>query len=358
MGRVLVRLGLVLTVLLVAVSAGFLWGAARLVQPGPLAAPTTVIIPHGASLNEITTLLARRGVIADPLVFTVAVRIARGERGLKAGEYAIPARASPRDVMRRLQSGETVVRKLTVVEGLTSAQVLAQLAATEGLTEELPESPGEGRLLPETYHFSYGDTRGDMVVRMTRALDQTLAELWERRAPGLPLATPQQALILASIVEKETGRDSERPRIAAVFINRLKRGMRLQSDPTVAYALTGGAGPLERPLTRDDLELDHPYNTYVVDGLPPGPIANPGPASIAAALAPAESPDLYFVADGTGGHVFARTLGQHNRNVARWRKIQRRNRDPGGPAGAGAGPATSWAEGAPPSGGDGASTGR
>lgn len=342
----MVRFGLVFMAAAAAIVAGLLWGTARFVQPGPLVAPTTVIVPRGLGLEEIAALLGREGVIENPLLFTIGVRLFGGERTLMAGEYAVPAAVSPREVMRLLQSGETVVRRLTMVEGLTAAQVLSRIAETEGLVGPLPESPGEGRMLPETYHFSYGHERGAMVSRMVRAMDETVGELWAGRAPDLPFATPEEALVLASLIEKETGRDDERPRIAAVFINRLKKGMRLQSDPTVVYALTGGTGLFDRPLTRADLEVDHPYNTYVVDGLPPGPIANPGRASIAAALDPAESNELYFVADGNGGHLFAETLEEHNRNAARWRQTRQRRDENAGSAGASPAPSASARGGA------------
>ncbi|MCH8835131.1 MAG: endolytic transglycosylase MltG, partial [Proteobacteria bacterium] len=232
-------------------------------------------------------------------------------------------------VVALLQSGKTVVRRLTVAEGLTTTQVLAQLNRTEGLAGDLPSPPGEGTLLPETYHFSYGERRDAMVARMRAAMDETLARLWDSRAPGLPLKSPREALILASIVEKETALPEERSRIAAVFLNRLGKGMRLQSDPTVAYALTGGRGPLGRPLSRADLKTPSPFNTYLIDGLPPGPVSNPGRAAMAAVLDPVATEDFYFVADGTGGHVFARTLGEHNRNVVRWRKFQKNQRTTG-----------------------------
>lgn len=347
MGRLVIRFGLVFMAAAAAIVAGFLWGTARFVQPGPLVAPTTVIVPRGVGLEEIAALLNREGVIENPLLFTIGVRLFGGERTLMAGEYAVPAAVSPREVMRLLQSGETVVRRLTVVEGLTAAEVLSRIAETEGLVGPLPDTPGEGRMLPETYHFSYGHERAAMVSRMVRAMDETLGELWAGRAPDLPFATQEEALTLASLIEKETGRDDERARIAAVFVNRLKKGMRLQSDPTVVYALTGGAGALDRPLTRADLEVDHPYNTYVVDGLPPGPIANPGRASIAAALNPAETDELYFVADGNGGHLFAETLEDHNRNAAYWRQTRQRLRhENAGSAGASPAPSASAQEGA------------
>ena len=216
-----------------------------------------------------------------------------------------------------------MVRRLTVAEGLTTFDVLARLGATEGLKGLAPQGLGEGQLLPETYHFSYGDARADIVRRMRAAMTSAVERLWAARVPDLPLNSPAEALILASIIEKETGLAEERARVASVFINRLRAGMRLQSDPTVVYALTHGQGKLGRRLTRTDLRDQSLYNTYVHKGLPPGPIANPGIAAIAAALNPARSGDLYFVADGSGGHVFARTLAAHNRNVRRWRKLQK-----------------------------------
>ncbi|MBT3932169.1 MAG: endolytic transglycosylase MltG [Rhodospirillaceae bacterium] len=297
-------------------------------DPGPLAADISVVIPRGASGQAIAATLVDVGVAADTRLFAIALRFLAPERPLRAGEYAFAARISLRDVVAKLQAGETVVRRMTVAEGLTTREVLELISMTEGLAGSLPEASelGEGVLLPETYHFSLGDARVDLVARMTTARDAALARLWGARKAGLPLATPKEALILASIVERETGVPEERGRVAGVFINRLTRGMRLQSDPTVAYGLANENGPLDRPLRRADLEVDHPYNTYVHRGLPPGPIANPGLASIAAVLNPAETDDLYFVADGTGGHAFARTLAEHNRNVARWRRIQREQR--------------------------------
>ena len=196
------------------------------------------------------------------------------------------------------------------------------LAATPALAGEMAPVPAEGSLLPETYHYGRGDRRAALIARMAAAMDETLAELWQGRAEGLPFDSPPAAMVLASIVEKETGLAAERRHVAGVFVNRLRRGMRLQSDPTVIYGLTGGAGPLGRPLTRADLETDHPYNTYRIDGLPPHPIANPGREAIAAVLDPLPTGDLYFVADGSGGHVFAPTLDEHNRNVANWRRAR------------------------------------
>lgn len=294
-------------------------------DPGPLAADASVVIPRGASGRMIGMVLAEAGVAADPRLFALAVRVLAPERPLRAGEYAFPARISLRDAVAKLQAGETVVRRLTVAEGLTTREILAQISAADGLSGEVPAigDLAEGTLLPETYHYSLGDGRGDLVRRMVAARDDAVARLWPTRKADLPLANPQEAVVLASIVERETGLPEERARVAAVFINRLNRGMRLQSDPTVAYGIAAESGALDRPLTRADLKVDHPYNTYVHAGLPPGPIANPGLASIEAVLNPADTSDLYFVADGTGGHAFARTLAEHNRNVARWRRIQR-----------------------------------
>jgi len=297
-------------------------------DPGPLTADTSVVIPRGASGQTIASTLVEAGVAADTRLFAIAVRFLAPDRPLRAGEYAFSARVGLRDVVGKLQAGDTVVRRVTAAEGLTTREILALVAATEGLSGPTPELSelGEGVVLPETYHFSLGDTRVELIARMSAARDESLARLWAARKADLPLASPEEALILASIVERETAVPEERMRVAGVFINRLNRGMRLQSDPTVAYGLAGNDGPLDRPLRRADLVVDHPYNTYVHRGLPPGPIANPGRASIAAVLNPAETEDLYFVADGTGGHAFARTLAGHNRNVARWRRIQREQR--------------------------------
>jgi UPF0755 protein len=323
MGRFAVRAILHLSVAAVVVAAAAaLIGHNRLVAPGPLESDTTLVIPKGG-IGETARLLEDASVIADGTVFRLAARITGRDRALRAGEYAFPEAVSMEGVLSILTSGETVKRRLTVAEGLTTAEVLALVAAADGLTGDVPPSPGEGVLLPETYFFSYGDERKVIVERMLAAMREAMAELWPQRVPSTVIKTPVDALILASIIEKETAVDAERTRVSAVFHNRLQKRMRLQSDPTVVYAVTGGAGPLDRPLTRADLAIDSPYNTYRVRGLPPGPITNPGRASIAAALAPAADDALYFVADGTGGHVFARTLAEHNRNVAKWRRIQR-----------------------------------
>jgi UPF0755 protein len=323
MGRFATRLFSALIALALIVGGAFGWGYTAFVRPGPLVTPVTVVIPAGSGVEAIATQLAHLGVLADPLVFRLGVRMRRAGKTLRAGEYAFPARISPREAIALLQSGKTVVRRLTVAEGLTTRQVLDRLAVTDGLVGSLDGVLAEGTLLPETYHFSHGDKRSAIVERMKAAMGRALSTLWQTRAPGLPLKKPMDALILASIVEKETGRPEERARVASVFINRLRKGMRLQSDPTVVYGLTGGRGALGRRLLRQDLKSPSPFNTYTNDGLPPSPICNPGQAALAAVLRPAETKDLYFVADGTGGHVFARSLNEHNNNVARWRKIRK-----------------------------------
>ena len=297
------------------------WGVLRMMAPGPLEHPTTVVIPRGSGLEAIALTLDEAGVVDSPLLFIYGAKLTGG---LKAGEYAFPAGISIDGVLDILRQGRTVVRRFTVPEGLTSAQVLALLEKEPALSGEVKAVPKNGSLLPETYHYSYGDSRTALIERMQNAMEQALAEAWKGRAKDLPFETPQQALTLASIVEKETGVASERAKVAGVFVNRLGTGMKLQSDPTVIFALTDGTGELGRALTRADWKLESPYNTYHVSGLPPGPIANPGRASIQAALHPERHEFLYFVADGSGGHVFAKTLADHNRNVAKWREVQRR----------------------------------
>ena len=298
--------------------------------PGPLTGDAVLVIPRGASVRSIAALLAAEGIVGDATLFSLGVRSFGGERPLAAGEYAFLPAVSARDAMKILQSGKVIARNLTIPEGLTTLQVLAMVGAADGLQGDLPAVAeiGEGALLPETYQYVRGERRVDILTRMQKAMGDTLDQLWRGRSEdAAPLASLREAVILASIVERETGKAEERPRVAAVFLNRLRRGMRLQSDPTVVYGLSQGAGVIGRPLTRADLAADHPYNTYIHAGLPPGPIANPGRDSLAAVLQPAQSKDLYFVADGTGGHAFARTLAEHNRNVARWRRVQRQQRN-------------------------------
>ena len=298
----------------------FLWFQAALSREGPLESPVTLIIPEGTSAAAIAEKLHAARVIASTTLFRLHA-LARGDAHLlKAGEYAFKPGEPLAGVIERLTGGDTVVHVLTLPEGLSSAAALAIIDAHPALEGRLGAVPDEGSLLPETYHFARGTSRQDLVGRMMRAMDAAIAELWAGRAAALPLDSPAEAVILASIVEKETGRADERRHVAGVLVNRLRRGMPLQSDPTVIYALTRGVEPLGRDLLRSDWKLDDPYNTYRYKGLPPGPIANPGRAAIAAVLDPLDTPDLYFVADGSGGHAFAATLEEHNRNVVRWRR--------------------------------------
>ena len=307
---------------LVGGGVGF-WGYSKFIEPGPLKSDIVVVVPRGAGVDAIAKILTGKLVIDEAAIFKIGARIFAAKKTLQAGEFAFPKEVSQRGILKILQNGKTVVRRLTVAEGLSTPEILDRLMKTEGMSGGITLQPGEGALLPETYHFSFGDSRNDMVRRMSQAMKTTLDELWRRRAQGLPLASPREALIMASIIEKETARADERARVAGVFINRLRKGMRLQSDPTVGFGITHGKRQLGRPLSRADLNSPTPYNTYQIKRLPPGPISNPGRATIEATLNPAETGELYFVADGKGGHAFARTLADHNKNVARWRKLMK-----------------------------------
>lgn len=307
----------------VAAGGGWLWFSQQISRDGPHAMDEVVLIPPGSHIQAIAKTLVQRGIVRSDMLFRLAGRLAGADRALKSGEFRIPARASVTGVLDVLTKGETVARTFTVPEGLTVAEVFEIVAKAEGLMGPLPPLPEEGRLLPETYHYAYYDTKAQAVRRMELAMEAALAKAWAERDADLPLNSPAEALVLASIVEKETGVKAERARVAGVFLNRLRKGMKLQSDPTVIYGITEGKVPLGRELTRADLDTPTPWNTYAVAGLPPTPIANPGLAAIKAVLHPEATKDLYFVADGTGGHAFAKTLAEHNRNVAKWRKIQR-----------------------------------
>lgn len=305
-----------------AIGAGYFWLLGEIDRAGPLATETSLVIPRGAGMEAIAEQLQTAGLLRHTFVFFAASRLQPGP-SLKAGEYAVPAAASTRVLLALLRSGRTVIRRLTIPEGLTVREVFDLLAAAPALEGSVPSPPpAEGSLLPETYFYSWGDSRAALANRMREAMDKTLAEAWAKRLPDLPIKTPTEALTLASIIEKETGKPEERAQVAGVYMNRLRIGMRLQADPTVIHGITLGQAALGRELTRADLDGNSPYNTYKVVGLPPGPIANPGPASILAATRPAATKALYFVADGAGGHLFAETLAEHNRNVARWRRIQ------------------------------------
>ncbi len=325
-----ISIGLVVVLAIAGAGVGY-WLFAGFTRPGPSQTDKVLIIPPGTGVNAIAQKLEAEGVILDSFVFRVGVRLLSDPQPMKAGEYLFPSAISSQDTVRLLQAGKTVVRRITFAEGLTSAEIMEQLNATSGLVGTLTKAPAEGTLLPETYHYSYGDQRADLVQRMAADMEKLVADLWSERDPGLPIKTPEEAVVLASIVEKETGQASERPQVAGVFINRLRKGMRLQSDPTVVYGITQGSGPLGRPLRLSELRRETAFNTYTIKGLPPTPIANPGRESLFAVLHPQQTDALYFVADGTGGHVFSRTLNEHNRNVARWRKIerQRKNQTPG-----------------------------
>lgn len=306
-----------------AAGGGWLWTDRWLHAPGPLSETVAVIVPRGAGMATIADRLAEAGAVDHPRLLVLAARLTRRDSGLKAGEYELRPGMSPAEILALLNSGKVLLHRVAVPEGLTVHEVYALLMASDVLAGELPPMPAEGTLMPETYLVPRGEPRSELVARMRAAMTQALEELWAGRRPDLPLRSPEEALVLASIIEKETALPKEYPLVSAVFHNRLRQGMKLQTDPTVIYGLAEGKGSLGRELTRADLEADHPYNTYRIEGLPPGPIANPGRGALAAALAPAPVDFLYFVASGNGGHTFATTLAEHNRNVARWRALQR-----------------------------------
>ncbi|HSI42218.1 MAG TPA: endolytic transglycosylase MltG [Xanthobacteraceae bacterium] len=316
----------VFTVLLIAIVIGgaVLWvGRIRFDAPGPLPAAANVIIPEQSGLMDIADLLESRGVIRDKWVFIGGALGSRATGKLKAGEYAFAQAASSRDVLAAIVSGRVIEYTVTLPEGLTSEQIVQRLADADVLTGTVRQPPREGALLPATYKVTRGMTRDEVLRRMAREQQRVLKEVWAARAADLPLKSPDELVVLASIVEKETGVPEERARVAAVFVNRLNKRMRLQSDPTIIYGIVRGKGRLDRPLTRTDITTATPFNTYTIDGLPPAPIGNPGRAALEAVANPAKTRDVYFVADGTGGHAFAETLDQHNKNVTRWRQIEK-----------------------------------
>lgn len=345
---IVVFFNFVLTIVIVGVvlfGGGLLFGKMQFDKPGKFDQARTITVDQGVGVRDIADRLQREGIIPSKWLFVAGVWLSREGGNLKAGEYAIPAHASMSDVMELLVDGKSVVYRITIPEGLTSEQVVACMTADSvpegrdmpGLNTEqearcrdaaralegpAPPVPPEGSVLPETYAFSRGDTRANVLNLMMRERDRVLTDVWARRAPDLPLNSIDELAILASIVEKETSLADERTQVAAVFINRLRLNMRLQSDPTFIYGIYGGKGkPDGYVATAKDRDTPTPYNTYAIDGLPPTPIANPGRAALEAVANPSRTRDLYFVADGTGGHAFAETYEEHLRNVARWREI-------------------------------------
>ena len=314
----------IVLVLMVAVGGVYIYGRQILEAKGPLQEEKIVNIPARAGMSDIADVLQREGVIdSNRWAFIGSVIALKARSDLKPGEYAFQKNASLRDVIGTMVEGKVVQHALTIPEGLTSEQIVARLADNDIFSGTVREIPREGTLLPETYKFPRGAPRDQVIQRMQQAQKRVLAEIWERRNPELPIKSPEQLVTLASIVEKETGRADERSRVAAVFVNRLRQKIKLQSDPTIIYGLVGGKGTLGRPIKRSEINQPSPYNTYVIDGLPPGPIANPGRASLEAAANPARTRDLFFVADGTGGHSFTETYDQHQKNVAKLRSIEK-----------------------------------
>lgn len=332
-----VFLNFLLTIVIVSgvvIGGALLFGKMRFEQASGFDQARKITVSRGMGLSEIADSLQRDGIISSKTLFQAGVWFSGKDNDLKAGEYLIPAHASMADIMNTMVEGKGIVYSITFPEGLTSAQIVDRLMAEEVLVGDIDEIPPEGSLLPATYDYSRGDTRQNVLARMIRERDRLLTDIWSRRASDLPISNKEELLVLASIVEKETALADERSQVAAVFINRLRLNMRLQSDPTVIYGVFGGEGkPQGYTITRSDLDQENPYNTYVIDGLPPAPIANPGQASLEAVANPSRTRDLFFVADGTGGHAFAETYEQHLRNVARWREINAASPAEAAPAG-------------------------
>ena len=317
-----------LVVAMLLVGGVFFYGKKTIEAKGPLAEDKVVNIPPRAGMTDIGDILQRNGVIsADRWTFIGSVLAMNARSGLKSGEYLFQKNASLRDVINTIVEGKVVQHSITIPEGLTSEQIVARIQDNDIFAGSLKEQPREGTLLPDTYNFPRGTPRDQVIQRMQQAQKRVLAEVWARRNPDIPVRSPEQLVTLASIVEKETGKADERSRVAAVFTNRLRQRIKLQSDPTIIYGLVGGKGTLGRPIKRSEIQQPSPYNTYVIDGLPPGPIANPGRASLEATANPARTRDLFFVADGTGGHTFTETYDQHQKGVAKLRAMERQQQN-------------------------------
>lgn len=317
-----------LVLLMLGAGVVFFYGKKTIEAAGPLTEDKVVNIPQGFRKTDIGDLLKRSGVIAaDRWTFIGAVYALNANSGLKSGEYLFQKNASLRDVINTIVEGKVVQHAFTIPEGLTSEQIVARIQDSDIFAGSLKEQPREGTLLPDTYNFPRGTSRDQVIQRMQQAQKRVLAEVWARRSPDIPVRSPEQLVTLASIVEKETGRADERSRVAAVYTNRLRQRMKLQSDPTIIYGLVGGKGTLGRPIKRSEITQPSPYNTYVIDGLPPGPIANPGRASLDATANPARTRDLFFVADGSGGHTFTETYDQHQKGVAKLRAMERQQQN-------------------------------
>jgi UPF0755 protein len=314
----------IVLLLMLGAGATYYYGQKKITESGPLQEDKTVIIPSRAGMSDIADTLQNAGVIDNNRWAFIGAVFALGARSeLKPGEYLFQRNASLADVIGTIVSGKVVQHSVTIPEGLTSEQIVQRLSDNDIFSGSVSEIPREGTLLPETYKFPRGTTRDQVVARMQQFQKRVVAEIWERRNPDLPIKTPEQLVTLASVIEKETARADERSRVAAVYVNRLRQKMKLQSDPTIIYGLVGGKGTLGRPIKRSEILQPSPYNTYVIDGLPPGPIANPGRASLEAGANPARTRDLFFVADGTGGHAFTETYDQHQKNVAKLRSMEK-----------------------------------
>ncbi len=316
----------ILIVLAIVVGTAVVLGKQRFDTRGPLAEDKVVNIPRGLGIRDIADLLMREGVIDQPWTFVGGVIVLKARDELKFGEYQFPKQASLHDVISTIVEGKVVLHQISVPEGLTSEQIVQRLLDMDILNGNIREVPREGSLLPESYKFTRGTPREQVIQRMQQGQRRVLQEIWDHRVADLPLKSPEQLVTLASIIEKETSRPEERTRVAAVFVNRLKQRIKLQSDPTIIYGLVGGKGTLGRPIMESEIRQPTPYNTYVIEGLPPGPIANPGRASLEAAANPARTKEIFFVADGTGGHAFAENYDQHQKNVERLRAIERQQR--------------------------------